>query len=228
MGTLKLDLHLSSPETLSFSAPQDWNRGNSSNNHNSGLAQVDLVAWPNQTLCSFSLIWTWSSVPRTGLPSYFTVTGFNGIAVKPQVLRVMGFIDSVIPTMLKAWKFTSCKTYHPTWKAYFAWWGNFHPRKLGWILNFLQSGLEQQLLISIVLRFARLSAGLLFIHSICFTRWMFWSLLVPALGVGSPQFGIVGIASVLFALLPTPQLECFCMSQKSIDWKRNRIFVLIV
>lgn len=50
-----------------------------------------------------------------------------------------------------------------------------------------------------------------------FTRWMFWSLLVPALGVGSPQFGIVGIASVLFALLPTPQLECFCMSQKSID-----------
>lgn len=55
---------------------------------------------------------------------------------------------------MKARKCTSCKGYHHTWKAYFAWYKsrNFHPRRysVGCIFSFLQAGLNQHLALSTI------------------------------------------------------------------------------
>lgn len=53
-----------------------------------------------------------SSVPRTGLPSCFSASGFNGLIVELQVSRYRGLSNSIIAMLLKVRKSTSCKVYY--------------------------------------------------------------------------------------------------------------------
>lgn len=109
--------------------------------------QISSGSW--QALCG-----PWIFCFRISLLSCFPVIGFNGLAVEEQILRHRGLLDSDVPTLLKTRKSTSPKLWCHSCKAYFSWCKirKFHPRKflMGWILFFLQSGLDQHLALSTI------------------------------------------------------------------------------
>lgn len=82
---------------------QDRDGGRSGDSHHTKLAQEDVVLRPHQTSGRLNMghpRLSGSSVSGTDWPPCLLVSGFNGLAVKAQVLRDRGLSNFDIPTLL--------------------------------------------------------------------------------------------------------------------------------
>lgn len=77
--------------------------GHSGDTPDSRMAQADVTFQPDQTpdRCSVGFSRSTRLVPGFDLPFCLTFFGFNGMAVKAQVLRYRGIYESEIPTILQ-------------------------------------------------------------------------------------------------------------------------------
>ena len=157
MGPVLPNVCVSSAAIITPSSSQGKVGRKTSDSGGSSVAQKGLVRGHCKDVRGATVVPSASAgpiVPGANIPSFLTVSQFDGLAIESHILKKRGLSNAVASTLINARKPASRLIYYRVWKSYVAWCETrgWHPRRylVGRILEFLQLGADMKLALSTI------------------------------------------------------------------------------